>query len=92
MKIASSPSVTPCEGRIRLGQLLAWTTKELAEPPDLLSVEQVASRLGVSTRTIWRRLAANEIPPAHPSDGPTRWRADDIQAWVELGPEKKRGR
>ena len=31
-----------------------------------LRVTEVASRLGIKTRTVWRRVAANELPlPCH---------------------------
>lgn len=45
----------------------------------LLNVSQVASRLNVSSATIWRWVRQDEFPaPVKLSRGTTRWRLSDI--------------
>lgn len=48
--------------------------------PFYLTVEQVASRFGVSTDTIWRWKRNGEFPQAvKVGPGTTRWRLADIE-------------
>ncbi len=50
----------------------------------LISVEQVAERLGVSTATIWRWVHDHDsFPrPVRLSPGCTRWNEGDIEHWL----------
>lgn len=50
----------------------------------LMTVQSVAARLTVTVPTVWRYARTNpEFPrPVKLSPGCTRWRAEDIEAWV----------
>jgi excisionase family DNA binding protein len=55
-----------------------------SESPDLLTVREVAHRLSISPRTVWRWAAQGLLPPpVHPHRRSTRWRAADIQHYLE---------
>jgi excisionase family DNA binding protein len=50
-------------------------------PNGLLRVEQVARRLAVGRRTVWRWLSQGKLPPpVRLSRACVRWRAEDIEA------------
>jgi predicted DNA-binding transcriptional regulator AlpA len=52
--------------------------------PDLLTVRDVARRLSISERTVWRWTALGLLPPpVHPHTRSTRWRAADIERYLE---------
>jgi excisionase family DNA binding protein len=52
--------------------------------PDLLTVREVARRLSISERTVWRWTALGLLPlPVHPHARSTRWRAADIARYLE---------
>ena len=52
--------------------------------PDLLTVRDVAQRLSISERTVWRWTAQGLLPPpVHPHARSTRWRAADIERYLE---------
>ena len=52
--------------------------------PDLLTVRDVARRLSISERTVWRWTAQGLLPPpVHPHARSTRWRAADIERYLE---------
>ncbi len=52
--------------------------------PVLLRVEQVARRLAVGRRTVWRWLALGKLPPpVRLSRACVRWRSEDIEAHLE---------
>jgi|SRR5579875_1148525 len=52
--------------------------------PDLLTVREVARRLSISERTVWRWTALGLLPPpVHPHARSTRWRAADIERYLE---------
>jgi predicted DNA-binding transcriptional regulator AlpA len=56
----------------------------VAVTPDLLTVRDVARRLSVSERTVWRWTALGLLPrPVHPHARSTRWRAADIARYLE---------
>jgi excisionase family DNA binding protein len=60
-----------------------------APPPsdiskDLLTAQQVAHRLSISVRTVWRLLERNELPqPVRYNRKLVRWRSRDIDRYVE---------
>jgi excisionase family DNA binding protein len=54
-------------------------------PESLLKPGDVAQRLSISTRTLWRLLSAKKIPEPVRVGGSTRWRAADIENWLERG-------
>ena len=52
--------------------------------PDLLTARDVARRLSISLRTVWRWTALGLLPPpVHPHSRSTRWRAADIERYLE---------
>jgi len=61
---------------------------------DLLSARQVAQRLSISVRTVWRLLERKELPPpVRYNRKLVRWRAMDIEQYVRaltLRPEMRR--
>jgi excisionase family DNA binding protein len=51
---------------------------------DLLTAQQVARRLAVSVRTVWRMLERDELPaPVRYNRKLVRWRTRDIEQYVE---------
>jgi excisionase family DNA binding protein len=61
------------------------------QPAHLIDVQEVARRLGISDRTVWRLNSAGKLPkPITIGQKSKRWRADEIAAWVEAGcPDRK---
>jgi len=53
--------------------------------PILLPVGQVARLLGISSRTVWRRLSAGEMVEPVRIGASVRWRRRDIDEWVDQG-------
>jgi excisionase family DNA binding protein len=52
--------------------------------PDLLTVREVARRLSISERTVWRWTALGLLPPpVHPHSRTTRWRAADLERYLD---------
>lgn len=51
----------------------------------LLKDSEVARRLGVSRRQVWKLLAAGKLPEPVRVGGSVRWREADIDAWIEAG-------
>jgi predicted DNA-binding transcriptional regulator AlpA len=50
---------------------------------DLLTVRDVARRLSISERTVWRWTALGLLPPpVHPHARSTRWLAADIERYL----------
>jgi len=50
----------------------------------LLTARDVARRLSISLRTVWRWTALGLLPPpVHPHSRSTRWRAADIERYLE---------
>ena len=52
---------------------------------ELLNVKDVAARLRISQRQVWKLLASGRIPVPVRLSRSVRWRADDIDQWVRLG-------
>jgi predicted DNA-binding transcriptional regulator AlpA len=53
------------------------------QPPDLLTSRQVADRLSVSVRTLWRKLARGTVPaPIRYNRKLVRWRTTDIEHYI----------
>lgn len=48
--------------------------------PELLTVRQVAARLGIGVSTIWRAVSKGSFPAPIKIAGSTRWRRTDIEA------------
>lgn len=52
----------------------------------LISAKEVARRLGLSERTVWRLNSAGKLPKPVSVGGKTkRWRPEEIAAWVAAG-------
>lgn len=77
-------SPNPSEGLAIVGRLLRWANQQTDRPAELLSVEEVGRMLGISSRTVWRRVSAGEIPEPIKVGGSTKWRRTDIQAMIDL--------
>lgn len=58
----------------------------LAElPKEFLTAEDIAQMLQVSTRTVWRMRSANELPEPITIGKSVRWKASDIEKWIQKG-------
>jgi prophage regulatory protein len=55
----------------------------------LQTVKQVAQRLSVTPPTVWRfcRTDSSFPKPIKLSAGTTRWRADEIESWLDSRPK-----
>ena len=53
--------------------------------PQLLKAPEVAKIVSISTRTLWRLVSARKFPEPIRIGGSTRWRAKDVERWIEDG-------
>lgn len=53
--------------------------------PQLLDVREVAKQLSISTRQVYSLVARGVLPSPVRIGGSTRWRFDEITAWIEAG-------
>jgi excisionase family DNA binding protein len=53
--------------------------------PLLISVEAVADLLGISPRSVWRRLSSGEMIEPIKIGKSVRWRRQEVIDWVEAG-------
>ena len=60
-------------------------TTHVQEELVLLSVSDLAQLLRTSTRTIWRLLEQGKLPAPARLGTRLRWRARDLQDWIEAG-------
>lgn len=52
--------------------------------PELLTSQQVASRLSMSVRTLWRLVAAGKFPqPIRYNRKLVRWKAIEVRQYIE---------
>jgi len=84
---SEQPTMTPRQALVVIGRLLAWS-EQPDHPPDLLSAHQVAEKLGLSVRSVWRMTSAGNLPVPIAISGRTLWRAPDIEAMIDLAPAK----
>jgi excisionase family DNA binding protein len=57
---------------------------EARSSPELLTSQQVANRLAVSVRTLWRLVAAGKVPqPVRYNRKLVRWKADEVTRYIE---------
>jgi predicted DNA-binding transcriptional regulator AlpA len=54
-------------------------------PSLLLSARTLAQRLAISVRTLWRLQNGGKVPRPVKLGGAVRWRAEEIDAWVQAG-------
>jgi excisionase family DNA binding protein len=52
---------------------------------ELLTRQELCSRLKLSKRTISRLLSCGKLPPAVRLGHSVRWRADEIDQWIDRG-------
>ncbi len=58
---------------------------------ELLNVKDVAARLRISQRQVWKLYSSGRIPAPVRISRSVRWREDLIDRWVELGcPNRER--
>ena len=79
---AAEPTTSVTEALAGVGRQLAWAQERAMPAPRLLTVEDLANMLGMSTRTVWRRVSAGEIPDPVKVGGLTKWRRSDIERWL----------
>jgi predicted DNA-binding transcriptional regulator AlpA len=53
--------------------------------PLLITAEEVAGMLDISTRTLWRLVSGKRIVALLKIGGSTQWRRAEIEAWVAAG-------
>ena len=56
-----------------------------APAPLLITAEEVAGMLDISTRTLWRLVSGKRIVAPLKIGGSTRWRRAEIETWVAAG-------
>jgi predicted DNA-binding transcriptional regulator AlpA len=57
----------------------------------LLTVDQVADKLGCCKNTVWNMREKGLLPPVHkPTPGKIRWKSEDIDRLVALGGDIER--
>jgi prophage regulatory protein len=57
--------------------------EQVADKYKLLSKEQVALKLQLSTRTVYRLWQDGSLPAPVKIGGSIRWRSDVIDSWIE---------
>jgi prophage regulatory protein len=60
--------------------------------PQLVTAEELAGMLAVSTRTLWRLLSAGKLIEPVRIGGSTRWRLQEVQEWISEGCPEPNGR
>jgi predicted DNA-binding transcriptional regulator AlpA len=53
--------------------------------PLLISAEQLAEKLQISARSVWRLLSKGEIIEPVRFGGTTRWHLAKVEAWIAEG-------
>jgi excisionase family DNA binding protein len=53
--------------------------------PLLIDADELALLLGISKRSIWRRLSSGELVEPVRLGGSVRWRKQEVAAWVDAG-------
>ena len=53
--------------------------------PLLISADQLADKMQISTRTLWRLLSAGKLIQPVRIGGNTRWRLDEVRLWIADG-------
>ena len=54
-------------------------------PADLIDVHEVARRLSISSRTVYRLCDARKLPGRVKLGALVRWRLTDIEEWIAQG-------
>ena len=61
------------------------TAESLGTAPIMMTADEIATCLGISTRTVWRLKAKGDLPKSVKIGRAVRWRKTDILAWIEQG-------
>ena len=75
-------TISANDGLAILGNIYARLVERMEQPADLLSAKAVGRMLGISSRTVWRRNSAREIPAPVKVGGLTMWRRNEIEAKI----------
>lgn len=60
-----------------------YSDKETGLPrKELLQVDEVAAKCGISRSSIWRLMREGKFPQRHKIGGMARWRLGDLEAWL----------
>jgi predicted DNA-binding transcriptional regulator AlpA len=51
----------------------------------MIGVAETGRRLSISVATVWRWNSAGLLPRPIKKSGTVRWRADELERWVEAG-------
>jgi excisionase family DNA binding protein len=51
----------------------------------LISADELAKMLDVSTRTVWRLLSTGQLVQPVRLGGSVRWRLDEVKVWINNG-------
>ena len=63
---------------------MSMTQQEPRTAAELLTSQQVADRLAVSVRTLWRLVAAGKVPqPVRYNRKLVRWKSSDVMRYIE---------
>jgi predicted DNA-binding transcriptional regulator AlpA len=52
-------------------------------PPRLMSKREVVATVGATFPTIWKMVRRGEFPPGLRVGGKTKWRSDQVAAWMD---------
>jgi prophage regulatory protein len=63
--------------------------RALAAVERLLGVREVANRLGVSTRQVWKLASSGRLPAPVRLGRSVRWRESDVSRFIECGCDMK---
>jgi excisionase family DNA binding protein len=61
------------------------SAKPLGSSPLMMTVDEVAEALGISTRQVWRLRSKGDIPEPLNIRRNVRWRRSDLLRWIEGG-------
>ena len=58
---------------------------EVKSNPDLLTVKDLAQRLSLAERTVWRHADSGKIPRPVKIGASVRWKRTEIEKWLDAG-------
>ena len=70
------------DGRNSLDEVNA---ESLGTAPMMMTADEIATCLGISSRTVWRLKAKGDLPKSVKIGRAVRWRKSDILEWIEQG-------
>lgn len=68
------------------------TAPAVVSEPLLITAQDAARLLKVSTRSVWRMRSAGDIPSPIRVGAAVRWRMDEIKKWITDGCPKREAR